>query len=125
MAVNYPVFICSARLQVVLDALGPGAVLVIGTDALFGATGVLATFPLPDVPGHVQGKVLALAGLPKNAIAAASGTATRAELRDAKGNAIVSGLTVGLSGTDVMIIPTVAIDHYSTTTLFSGTITHA
>ncbi len=97
--------------------------LVIGTSALSGATGVLATVTLGTTPGTVSGGVLTLSGTPLTATASATGTAAKAELRDNSGNVIVSGLTVGTSGTDI-IIDTTSIVSGETISVSSGTITH-
>ena len=47
--------------------------LVIGTSALSGATGVLATFTLSSTPFSLSGGVLTLAGVPLTVAASASG----------------------------------------------------
>lgn len=96
--------------------------LVIGTSLLAGATGVLAILPLSTTPGTVSGSVLTLAGTP-SATASASGTAAKAEIRDNSGNVIVSGLTVGTSGTDI-IIGSTTVSSGETVTCTSATLTH-
>lgn len=97
--------------------------LVIGTSALSGATGLLVTFTLGTTPGTVSSGVLTISGTPLTATASGTGTAAKAELRDNAGNVIVSGLTVGTSGTDININAT-AISSGQSVTLSSGTITH-
>ena len=127
MSVNYSSTVKDARLQVVADAIDAGSgdgVMVIGTSALSGATGVLATVALDKPCASVSGGVLTLSGLPNSATASADGTAAKAELRDSAGTVIVSGLTVGTSGADITINAT-AISSGQTVEIDSGTITHA
>jgi hypothetical protein len=136
MAVNYAATLKTNRLNLVLNALGTATAptipttgasagsLVIGTSALSGATGVLVTVPLSVTPATVSGSALTLSGVPLSATASATGTAALAELRNNAGTVIVSGLTVGTSGTDVIINST-AISSGQTVQVNSGTITHA
>ena len=137
MPVTYLAALRTDRLRLVLNDLGTATAptisttgtlagsLVIGTSALSGATGVLATVTLPTTPASVTGDVLTLLGVPMTATASATGTAAKAELRDNAGNAIVTGLTVTASGGggDV-IISSVAITSGQTVQVNSGTITH-
>lgn len=135
MAVNYTASLRTNRLNLVVNALGrataptipttgtAAGTLVIGTSALSGATGVLASMPLATTPATVSGNVLTLAGVPLSAAASATGTAALAELRDSTGAVIVSGLTVGTAGADIIISNT-AITTGQTVQVTSGTITH-
>jgi hypothetical protein len=123
MAIVYSTTVKNNRMTQVNSALGGSGVLVIGTAALSGATGVLATIPLANPAGAVAGGVLTLGGMPRSATATAAGTAAKAELRDGGGAVVASGLTVGLSGADI-IIGTVTISVGLTVQLNSGTITH-
>lgn len=100
--------------------------LVIGTSALAGGTGVLATIALPTAPFTVSGSgtvIATLQGVPLSANASASGTAAKAELRTNAGTTIVSGLTVGTSGSDINLTST-SITSGQTVTVTSGVITH-
>jgi hypothetical protein len=114
MAVTYGTTLKNARLQLVSDliagktaAASTGSAsagkLVIGTSALSGATGVLATIDLPTTPFVVSGGVATLQGVPLSATPSAAGTAAKAEIRNNAGNVIVSGLTVGTSGANVIV----------------------
>jgi hypothetical protein len=126
MAIIYAAALKTTRMTAVETALDAGAgaaTLVIGTAALSGATGVLATVPLADPAGTVSGAVLTFSGMPKSAAASASGTAAKAELRDSGGTVVASGLTVGTSGTDI-IINSVTISIGQTIQINSGSITH-
>ena len=111
MAVTYSSTLKSNRMQLVADlvsgktaAASTGTAvagsLVIGTSALSGATGVLATITLNASTGTVTSGVLTLSGTPLSATATATGTAALAEFRNSSGGVIVSGLTVGSSGTE-------------------------
>jgi len=123
MAVVYSTAVKNTRLQAVVTALGTAGVLVIGTSALAGATGVLATIPLQNPAATVTNGVLTLAGLPLTANATASGTAAKAELRDSSGTVVCSGLTVGTASTDIIINAT-AVSNGQTVQVTAGTITH-
>jgi hypothetical protein len=136
MAVNYAATLKTNRLQDVLDTLGSKTItaatgtfsagqIVIGTGALSGATGVLATVPTKATPGSVSGSVLTIdctgGGLTVNA--SATGTAALAELRNNAGTMVASGLTVGTSGTDIILNST-SITSGQAVTITAGTITH-
>ena len=117
MSVVYSDILKTNRLQLMSDlvagktaAASTGAasagVLVIGTAGLSGGSGVLASVNLPTTPFVVSGSgtvIATLQGTPLTATASATGTAARAELRNNAGTVICSGLTVGTSGTDVIV----------------------
>lgn len=105
-----------------VDAGSSFGTLVIGTSALTGATGVLATITLQKPSFSISGGVATLLGVPLSATASATGTAALANLRDSAGNTIGSGMTVGLSGTDV-VLNSLSISSGQTVTVTSGTIT--
>lgn len=134
MAVVYSATLKDNRMQLVADLIASkvaaastgtatAGTLVIGTSALSGATGVLVTFTLSATPGTVSSGVLTISGVPLTATASDTGTAAKAELRNNAGTVIVSGLTVGTSGTDIIINAT-AVSSGQSVTLSSGTITH-
>lgn len=126
MSVVYNNTVKDDRLQVVedaLDAASTPAKFVIGTSSLSGATGVLVEIELDQPAGAVASQVLTLSDLPREAVAAAGGTAAKAELRDGDDTTIVSGLTVATSAADV-IINSVTITMGQTVRLTAGTITH-
>lgn len=140
MSVVYSSTLKNQRLQMVNDTVAgktyasstgtaTAGQLVIGTSALSGATGVLATIPLVTT-GSAGGAfntpssgVLTLAGTPLSATATGTGTAALAEFRTNGGTTVVSGLTVGTSGTDITINAT-AVSSGQTVQVTSGTITH-
>ena len=114
----------TSRMEAVADnidgASSPGYI-EIGTA---GMASVLATIPLDQPCGSVAGSVLTLSGFPKSDTAAdASGTAAEAQICDGNGIARVTGLTVGTSGTNVVLDST-TITAGQTVTLNSATITH-
>ena len=125
MAVTYTNAVKIARMAAVVSQSGPSAVLEIGTTAM-GT--VLATFNLNNpIAGAATGAgVLTLSGFPKSDTSAdASGTAAAARIRTATGGTdIITGLTVGTSGTDI-IIDNINIVAAQTVTLNSAVITHA
>lgn len=134
MSVVYNSTLKTNRMQLVADLIAgktaasssgtaTAGSLVIGTSALSGATGVLATISLNATPGTVSGSVLTLSGTPLSATASGTGTAALAEFRNNAGTTIVSGLTVGTSGTDIIINST-AISSGQAVQVTSGTITH-
>lgn len=134
MSVVYSTTLKNNRMQLVADLIAgkvaaastgtaSAGSLVIGTSALSGATGVLVTYTLGTTPGTVASGVLTVSGTPLSAVATGTGTAAKGELRDNAGNVICSGLTVGTSGTDIIINAT-AVSTGQTVTLTSGTITH-
>ena len=125
MAVTYTNAVKIARMAAVVSQSGPSAVLEIGTTAM-GT--VLATFNLNSpIAGAATGAgVLTLSGFPKSDTSAdATGTAAAARIRTATGGTdIITGLTVGTSGTDI-IIDNINIVAAQTVTLNSAVITHA
>ena len=134
MAVTYSSTVKDDRMQQVIDrtigktpAAATGSAtagsLVIGTSALSGATGVLATIALTTTAFTLSGGVLTVHGLPLSAVASAAGTAAKAEIRNNAGTVIVSGLTVGTSATDI-IVGTTTFSSGLTVTVTAGTITH-
>ncbi len=104
------------------DAIAGGS-LVIGDNTLSGATGVLAAVALNATAATVSGPVLTIAGVPLTTTAIA-GIPALAELRNNSGSTIVSGLTVGTSGTDI-IVSLSPFTSGGTITVVAGTITHA
>jgi hypothetical protein len=134
MAVTYSATLKTNRMQLVADLIAgktaasstgtaTAGSIVIGTSALSGSTGVLVTFALGTTPGTVAGAVFTISGTPLTATASGTGTAAVGEIRNNAGTVIVSGLTVGTSGTDIIINAT-AISTGQFITLSSATITH-
>lgn len=108
---NYVNAVKDGRMQVTIDAIdagtSPGKVEI--GDA--GMSTVLVTFTLDDPCATTTNGVMTFSSLPLNANATATGTAAEARFRDSDNNDVSTGLTVGTSGTDVVI---------SSTTITSG-----
>lgn len=125
MAVVYTNAVKISRMAAVVTAAGATAVLEIGTAAM-GT--VLATINLGNpIAGAATGAgVLTLTGFPRSDVAAdATGTPAAARLRTSTGGTdIITGLSVGLSATDV-ILDSLSITVGQTVTLNSAVITHA
>lgn len=123
MAVTYTTAVKNARLSAVVSQIGSTGVLEIGTT---GMATVLATIALDATAGTASGGVLTFSGFPKSdASADATGTAAAARIRTASGGTdIVTGLSVGTSGSDINLNST-SISAGQTVTISSATITHA
>jgi hypothetical protein len=125
MAVIYSTDAKNARLTGVVNTIdagsGPG-VLQIGTSAM-GT--VLAEITLADPSGTVSGGVLTFSGFPRSDSSAnATGVAAAARIRDSNGNDVITGLTVGMTGSGAdIILETTNIDTGEIVTLNSATIT--
>lgn len=123
MAINYSIAVANSRLAVSRDAIdgGPAA----GTLKIFTAAEatLLATLTLSDPSGTIAAKVLTFSGMPKSTTAVATGTAATARFEDSTAVVVANGLTVGTSGTDV-IIDNVSINSGQTVNLTAATITH-
>jgi hypothetical protein len=123
MAVVYNTTLKNTRLTDVvtaIDAGGAGA-LKIGTTAL-GT--ILSTITFNATCGTVSGGVLTFSGTPlTDSSAANSGTAAAAKIISGTPADIVTGLTVGTSGTDV-VFSSVSIVAGQPVTLTAASITH-
>lgn len=127
MTIHYSTAVAQARLQQVIDALdaGSNALLVVGTSALSGATGVLFTITLDDPSATITGRVLTFSSTPIDTTGSAAGTAAKAELRDSTGTVVADGLTVGVSGSGANIImDSVGVTVGRPVRLLSASITH-
>lgn len=126
MAVTYSTAVKTLRMQAVANAIDAGVgagTLEIGTTAM-GT--VLATFQLVEPCGTVSGAVLTLDFDPdiSDTSADATGTAAAAQIKDGSGVVVISGLTVGTSGTDI-ILDSTSITAGQTVTLTTGTLVHS
>jgi hypothetical protein len=124
MAVTYTTAVKNARLDAVTAAIGTTGVLEIGTTSM---ASILATISLNNpAAAAASGAVLTLSGFPKSDNSADnSGDAAAARIRTASGGTdIITGLTVGLSGSDINL-DSLSITAGQTVTINSATITHA
>lgn len=125
MTIIYEPSVKSARMQATADDIGDGGKIKI-RDA---SNNILAVFTLPAPCATVAGAVLTFdmdPDLTTTGLAAAgTGTAVHnAIITDAADNLKASGLTVGTSGTDI-ILDSATIAQGQTVTLLSGALTHA
>lgn len=123
MAVTYSDACKEDRLQAVIALIDAGTA---GKLKIRNSSNtVLVTFTLADPCGTATSGVLTFDVDPDiAATASVTGTAANAIITDSADTTVVSGLTVGTSGTDV-IIDNTSITSGQTVTLTSGTITHA
>lgn len=123
MALTYTTAVKNARLEAVVTQIGATGVLEIGTT---GMASVLATIALGNPAGTAASGVLTFSGFPRSDTAADNtGTAAAARIRTATaGTDIVTGLSVGLSGSDINL-DSLSITTGQTVTINSMTITHA
>jgi hypothetical protein len=121
VAITYSTTVLNNRLQQVINAVDGGVgsgFLVIGNA---GLVVTLVSITLAKPCGTIAGGILTLS-TPATATAINSGTAALAELTDSTGLVIASGLTVGTTGTNLIISRT-AIVAGDIVSLTSGTIT--
>lgn len=122
MAVTYTTAVKTARMNAVVTAAGTTAVLEIGTT---GMASILATIALANPIGTVTNGVLTLTMPRSDTSADNAGTAAAARIRTASGGTdIITGLTVGTTGSDINL-DSVSITAGQTVTINSATITHA
>ena len=123
MAVTYTSAVKDSRLSAVVTAIGATGVLEIGTT---GMASVLATISLGNPAGTASGGVLTFSGFPRSDTSADNtGTAAAARIRTASGGTdVITGLTVGTSGADV-ILDSLSITAGQTVTINSAVINHA
>lgn len=126
MAVIYTTATKTARMEAVVTVLGSGALLKLFT----AGDDLLATFTLHTTAGTVDAGVLTLsdanggvAGV-LNTTAIAGGTATKASLQTSAAVNVITGLTVGIGGSDLNMDNNI-LANTQAVTVNSGTITHA
>lgn len=125
MSLTYTTAVKSARMTATRDQIdaGTGAgILEIGTAAM---AAVLATVTLDDPSGSISGAVLTLAGFPKTVAATGAGVAAAARIRDSANTDKITDLTVGTSGTDIILDNTNIAIGQNVTINASPTITHS
>lgn len=125
MAINYNTNVKNSRLNVVQAAIDAGAAAGVLKIFTAGYATLLATFTLSDpCAAAASSGVLTMSGMPKTATVAASGTAAVARYEDSNATVVADGLTVGTSGTDVIVAST-TFTSGTQAQLNSATITHA
>ena len=123
MAVTYATAVKTDRMQATSDHFDGGTL-----ELLSAGDVVLAIFTLDTPAGSVTNDVwtLAFTATTVQGEAGASGgvDATKAQIKTSGGTARITGLTVGTSGTDI-VLDNNNIDQGQDVTLTSATITHA
>jgi hypothetical protein len=121
MAVTYSTAVKNARLDVVTTQALTAAILEIGTA---GMATVLATIALANpIAPAAAGGILTLTMPRSDTSADATGTAAAARLRTGGAVDIITGLTVGLTGSNINL-DNLSINVGQTVTISSATITH-
>ena len=127
MAVTYSSTVKDARMTAVRDAIDAGGAAGKIEICTAAYASVLATITLGysgASTGTVSSGVLTLAGFPRSDSSADNtGTAAVARIRTSADADVVTGLTVGTSGSDINLDST-SITTGQTVTLNSATITH-
>lgn len=119
MSIVYDNTIKTARLTATKDTVTSGTLVI--QDA---GDAVLATFTLNATAGSVATDVWTLGFTATTVSAGASGTASKAEIRDSGTTARITGLTVGTAATDI-IIDNTSINSGQNVTVTTAAITHA
>ena len=122
MSVIYNAAVKTARMTTTRDHFADGSL-----EILTAADALLVTFGLAAGGGSVAGLVWTLAFDNNTVAAAAAGTAAKAQIKRSAANgaaAHLTGLTVGISGADV-ILDNLSIASGQNVTISAGTITHA
>lgn len=118
MAVVYDVAVKTDRITATRDYFADGTL-----EILDGAT-VLATFGLDAAGGTIATDTWTLVFDASTVTASATGTADGAQIKDSGGNAHLTGLTVGTSGSDINL-NTTSISSGDDVELTAATIQHA
>jgi hypothetical protein len=121
MSVTYATATKTGRLNAVITAIGTGGKLELGTA---GMAATLATIALNNPAGTAATNVLSLSGFPKTVAASGTGTLAAARIRDSVNGDIITGLTVGTSGTDIIVDNTSLVTGQNVTINATPTITH-
>lgn len=122
MALTYVTATKTSRMNAVVTDIGASGKLEIGTA---GMATILATINLNATAGTVTNGVLSLSGFPKTVAASATGVAAAARIRTGANADVITGLTVGTSGTDIVLDNTSINSGQNVTINATPTITHA
>ena len=124
MAVVYNAALKTTRMTDVVTAMDAGASPAFMEICSAAYAAVLATITLADPSATVEGSILTFSGLPKSDTSADNtGTAAIARVKDSTGTIVIQDLSVGTSGTDIIVNST-SFTAGQTVTLSSATITH-
>ena len=111
MTVIYSNTLKDTRMQAVVTAVDGGGAAGTMEIGSAGFAAVLAVITLQRPSFSEASQTITVLGVPLSGNATSNGTAALARIKDSNGNIIISGLTVGTGGTDILI---------STTTLTTG-----
>jgi len=126
MAVTYRASLRTTRITAVLTDIDSGAGAATVEIGTAGFAAVIAIFTLSDPSGSISGDVLTFLSMPKVTVGInGGGVAAEARIKEFGGTVIVSGLTVGTAGTNLIISPSTTIADAQTVNLTALTITHA
>lgn len=120
MAVTYNAAVKTDRMTATMDYFANGTM-----EILTAADAVLVTFGLSGTGGAVSTDTWTLAFDATTVAATGTGTATKAQIKSAGGDAHLTGLTVGTSATDIVIDNTSIASGQNVTISGSATIQHA
>jgi hypothetical protein len=120
MSVIYNGTLRNTRLQDVVNAIDAGAGN--GVLRLLAGGNIVSSLALPKPSGTVANQILTFSGLSLIDPSAVGGTATSARIEDSAGNIVISGLTVGTAGTDIVLSPTNVIGAGQAVAIQSATI---
>lgn len=124
MSVNYSAALKSTRMAAVITAIDVDAQPAYIEICSAAFAGVLATIVLADPSFTESGGVITMAGVPKSGVAALSGTAAVARIKNGAGVTVVNNLTVGAGSGDISL-NSVSITAGQTITITAGTLTHS
>lgn len=119
MTITYQAAVKTARMTATRDQVANGTL-----EITTSADVVLATHGLDAAGGTISGAVWTLVLDATTVTASATGTAAKARVKDSGGTVRVSNMTVGTSGTEVVLDST-SITSGQNVTISSSTITHA
>jgi hypothetical protein len=126
MPVAYNPQLKTTRMQAVItaiDAAGKAGTIDIGTRGLGLVLATLA-LQLPSFTQSTDPGTIIMSGIPISGLAVADGVVGSAQIKDGNGTVVVSGLSVGTSGTDI-IIDSMSIASGQAVNLTSAVLTHA
>lgn len=120
MPVTYETAVKTARITATRDYVADGTL-----EILTAADAVIVTFGLGAAGGSVSGAAWTLDFDATTVAASAGGTAAKAQIKTSGGVAVITGLTVGISDSDIIVNNTVIATSQDVTLTGAQTITHA
>lgn len=119
MAITYATAVKTARMTATRDQMAGGTL-----EILTSTNTVLATFTLSASGGTIANDVWTLTFVANTVTASATGTAAAARIRNSSNADMITGLTVGTTGTDITL-DNLSIAAGQNIIINSATITHA